>query len=137
MLMRELLLQLMMAMLLLVSFLADGGLSRSPPNPPAVSKEPTEERCPPCELFFRKLEGTGDNGKLTQVVRVQERGEPKSGTGFMFDWATGALMRTCNYLQRLYGETMYALAMNRTGHTNMAYDMFRGCYDSSSRAIAD
>ena len=63
-----------------------------------------EEACPPCELLFRQLESTGKNGKLTQDVRVQERGEPKSGTGMMFDWGTGALVRTCDYLRDLFGE---------------------------------
>lgn len=62
-----------------------------------------ENKCPPCELFFRKLESTGENGKLVQDVKVQERGEPKSGTSFMYDWATGTLIRTCDYMQYLFG----------------------------------
>lgn len=65
-----------------------------------------EKWCPPCELFFRNLEEAHEdgNGKLSQVVRVQERGEPKSGTGFMFDWAMGTVVHTCNYMKGLYGE---------------------------------
>ena len=90
-----------MSALMLVSFLAMGGLS---PALSVVNEGPTEEGCPPCELFFRKLEQQGENGKLSQVVKVQERGEPKSGTGFMFDWATGALIQTCRYLQGLFGK---------------------------------
>ena len=91
-------------MLALGSFLAVGGLSSSQPKTPSVELAPREDLCPPCEFFFRKLERNKETGKLTQAVRVQERGEPKSGTGLMLDWATGALDHACIYLQRLYGE---------------------------------
>eukprot|EP00903_Cladosiphon_okamuranus_P021789 g20035.t1 len=37
-------------------------------------------------------------------VEVQERGEPKSGTGFMFEWATWALGHACTYLVQAYGQ---------------------------------
>lgn len=87
--------------LMLVSFLAMAGLSSARS---AVKQDAAEDGCLPCEMFFRKLERTGEHGKLSGVVRVQERGEPKSGTGFMFDWATGGLMRTCHYLQGLFGK---------------------------------
>ena len=30
--------------------------------------------------------------------------EPKSGTGFMYEWATGALGHACMYLVRAYGQ---------------------------------
>ena len=63
-----------------------------------------EEACPPCELLFRQLESTEKNGKLTQDVRVQGRGEPKGGKGKVFDWGTGALMHMCDYLQDVFGE---------------------------------
>lgn len=86
------------------SFLAVGELSSPQYKIPSVDHEPREELCPPCELFFRKLERNKESGKLTQAVRVQERGEPKSGTSLMLDWATGALDQTCIYLQQLYGE---------------------------------
>lgn len=91
-------------MLALRVLLVLGGLSSSQSKIISVELEPTEDSCPPCELLFRKLEKNEETGKLTQVVRVQERGEPKSGTGLMLDWATGALDHTCIYLQRLYGE---------------------------------
>lgn len=111
--------RMMMAMLMLASFLAGSGLSFLPPDTQTANQEETSEACPPCEIFFRKLEKNERNGKLSQVVRVQERGEPKSGTGFMFDWATGALMRTCNYLQRLYGEATYTcVCLGRNGLHN-------------------
>lgn len=35
---------------------------------------------------------------------LQLRGEPKSGTGFMYEWAVNALMFTCAELNRLYGQ---------------------------------
>lgn len=62
------------------------------------------DACPPCELLFSKLEPAGKNGKLTQHIRVQERGEPKSGTAVMYEWASGTLVWTCHYLQQLFGE---------------------------------
>ena len=65
--------------------------------------ERSHEKCPPCELFFRKLAESGEDGKLVQEVKVQQRGEPKSGTSFMYDWATATLLRTCDYLKYLFG----------------------------------
>lgn len=94
----------MKAILAFCSFLAVGGFSSSQLKIPSVDHERREDLCPPCELLFRKLERNTESGKLAQVVRVQERGEPKSGTSLMLDWATGALDRTCIYLQQLYGE---------------------------------
>ena len=89
---------------MLASFLAVIDLSSSEPVVSSiVNEDPTVEPCVPCELFFSNLEINEENGLLSQVVRVQERGEPKSGTGMMFDWAAGALVQTCNYLQQLFG----------------------------------
>lgn len=82
----------------------------------AIGLHKEEEACPPCELLFRNLEPTGSDGKLSQVVRVQERGEPKSGTGMMFDWATGGLVRTCEYLQFLFGEETCRLCVRDRGY---------------------
>ena len=95
---------LMLTKLVLVSFLAVGGQSSSQLHISVVEEEPKEKGCPPCELFFHKLDKNEETGNLAQVVRVQERGEPKSGTGMMFDWATGALDQMCKHLQLLYGE---------------------------------
>lgn len=71
--------------------------------------EHIEDPCPPCELLFGKLEKTGRDGKLSQEVRVQERGEPKSGTGFMYFWASATLLHTCGYLKGLFGEETWSL----------------------------
>lgn len=67
---------------------------------PAVTEEP----CTPCDVLFSKLEKTRTDGKLTQDLRVQERGEPKSGTGMAFSWASAALMHACGYLNDEFGE---------------------------------
>lgn len=92
-------------MTLSIACLALGGLSLTPGDTSTVREGfLTEEACPPCELLFRNLERTRSDGKLTQVVKVQERGEPKSGTGMVFDWATGALIRTCDYLKHFFGK---------------------------------
>lgn len=60
--------------------------------------------CRPCASIFGKLEVSPDGGgKMFQHVDIQERGEPKSGTGFMYEWATASLAQSCIYLQRAYG----------------------------------
>ena len=83
---------------------------------PAVLIERSQEKCPPCELFFRKLEATGEDGKLVQEVKVQQRGEPKSGTSFMYDWATATLLRTCDYLNYLFGANINVWSVLGTRH---------------------
>lgn len=103
------LLRLGMTLLTFVSFLAASGLSSWQPHAPGVSQEATDELCLPCESFFRKLERVEENGKLSRNLKVQLRGEPKSGTGIMFDWATAAMMRACDHLQLLYGEETLVL----------------------------
>ncbi|CAN0193391.1 unnamed protein product [Scytosiphon promiscuus] len=60
------------------------------------------EYCPPCEALFTKLETLPD-GSRQQRTRPQLRGEPKSGTTFMFSWAYAILAQTCEYLQDTYG----------------------------------
>lgn len=71
---------------------------------PPMSEPLPERDCPSnCDLLFRRLEnGTEGTGKV-QHVEVQERGEPKSGTTFMYEWGSGALAHACAYLQRAYG----------------------------------
>lgn len=90
----------------IASFLAVGGLSASKPDISDVNNEERtkKETCTPCEHFFDRLEINEENGLLSEAVTVQERGEPKSGTGMMFDWATAALVQRCDYLQGLFGE---------------------------------
>lgn len=81
----------------------------------------SSDDCPAsCDLIFEKL-GQGVHGKSegrdVQHVEVQIRGEPKSGTTFMYEWGTGALSRTCLYLQNAYGKescVMEARDGNRT-----------------------
>lgn len=101
----------METVLALAPFMVVGGLSSSPNDPLFMDQEPRGEWCPPCEIFFTKLEENKETGKLNQVIRVQERGEPKSGTGMIFDWATGALDETCKYLRRFYGVTRAAIVL--------------------------
>lgn len=69
--------------------------------------EPLDSQdCPAnCHDLFGKLDDwqSGSRGSV-QHVEVQERGEPKSGTGFMYEWASGALGHSCAFLQRAYGK---------------------------------
>ena len=89
--------------LLLITCLGVNGVSWSP-RQLRVETGRSRRVCPPCELLFSKLEDTGRNGKLSQFVTVQERGEPKSGTGLVYFWAIASFMKTCKYLGNLYGE---------------------------------
>lgn len=99
-----------MAMLLLLMYcLAVKEVSAFETRPRKLQTELIEEPCPPCELLFSKLERTVGGTKLSQTVHVQERGEPKSGTGVMFFWATAALIHACDYLQQHFGEETYGV----------------------------
>ncbi|CAM9983186.1 unnamed protein product [Ectocarpus sp. 12 AP-2014] len=55
-----------------------------------------------CEELFSKLQGTPD-GRLRQHSQLQLRGEPKSGTSFVYQWARRVLEHTCEHLQAMYG----------------------------------
>lgn len=113
------LLQRAVAGMLLISFLAVNGVSSARTNQRVATTGHIEEACPPCELLFAKLERTGRNGKLAQDITVQERGEPKSGTGLLYFWASAALRHTCAYLQQLFGEEAYAYTLIQSGiHTH-------------------
>lgn len=108
-------LQRSMVTVLLISCFAVYGVSSWQQTYRISEKGPVQEVCPPCELLFSKLNNVGGSGKLTQEVKVQVRGEPKSGTGFMYFWATATLLRTCRYLQDLFGEEMPAQIAVQTG----------------------
>lgn len=58
--------------------------------------------CLPCVDLFAKLEA-GADGRLSQAIDMQQRGEPKSGTTVMGSWATLALRGTCDFLGAMYG----------------------------------
>lgn len=114
--------------------------------------ETSAEVCPPCETFFRKLEKTGSAGKLAQTFTVQERGEPKSGTGVFYTWGAEALLRTCDYLQELYGEESEGFTPNSEsltphythpsthasagGRNRTANDVCRSCFVFFPRCLA-
>lgn len=60
------------------------------------------KECLPCEDLFSRLE-VGPDGRLSQVVEMQQRGEPKSGTTVMWTWARTTLDETCKFLGSMYG----------------------------------
>lgn len=104
-------------MVLLISCLAVDEASAFHTRPRFLDTENMEEACPPCELLFSRLERTVGGVKLSQSIHVQERGEPKSGTGILFFWATAALIHACNYLQEQFGEKACITRHPRTvGH---------------------
>lgn len=59
--------------------------------------------CPACDALFSYLETT-PTGERVHIAYQQQRGEPKSGTGIAFDWATNALFHACSYLKYYFGE---------------------------------
>ena len=68
---------------------------------PGVEFDPVEE-CLPCVDLFSRLEA-GPDGRLSQVVDMQQRGEPKSGTTMMGIRAKAILRHTCELLGEMYG----------------------------------
>eukprot|EP00903_Cladosiphon_okamuranus_P005693 g5655.t1 len=71
--------------------------------------------CPACESMFGKLDGK------KQDVKLQLRGEPKSGTSFMYEWALNALMVTCARLDMLYGRDTCHVTWRRTPSWNTKF----------------
>lgn len=67
---------------------------------------------------FGKLDdGQSVSRGRVQHVEVQEGGEPKSGTGFMYEWTTGALRYSCMNLPRAYGKGSCQIEWDFTGRT--------------------
>lgn len=99
--------------MLLISGLAVNGAFSFHTRPRIAEAEHIDEPCPPCDLLFSKLETSESGGKLSQFVKVQERGEPKSGTGIMYSWATAALIHACDYLQEVFGEETYEIILHK------------------------
>ncbi|CAM9168902.1 unnamed protein product, partial [Ectocarpus sp. 12 AP-2014] len=75
-----------------------GGLGRSLESRPIIQ----DCLCLECEELFSNLQEAPD-GKLLQNSRLQLRGEPKSGTTFMYIWARRILEHTCEHLRGMYG----------------------------------
>lgn len=78
------------------------------PPPPTLDFKPltSPPDCVPCESLFRRLEVDPSQPPgldMVQHVEVVQRGEPKSGTGGMFEWATGSLYHVCQHLNQHYG----------------------------------
>lgn len=75
-------------------------------NIEVVVRGDQEAPCPPCEMFFTKLDVPLSSGETnySQDLKLIERGEPKSGTGYAFEWGVGSLLHACNHLQQFFGE---------------------------------
>lgn len=89
---------------------------------PRVEEPCNEEGCPPCGLLFTKVVEANDSNSLgsgdglrVQMIDVMERGEPKSGTGFMFEWAAGSLVHACDYLKAMFGESSCTVSWSFVG----------------------
>lgn len=75
--------------------------------------------CPEsCEDIFPLLQPAA-RGKV-QDVEIHVRGEPKSGTGMLAEWAWDALAHVCLYLERLYGKSSCSIAwLTKPDHPSM------------------
>lgn len=99
----------------------------------------SREECPSKgDLIFRKLRD-GEQGiaghKNVQHVEMQVRGEPKSGTTFMYQWGVGALFRTCLHLQNAYGKETCAIGSNKWNVT-LSFDPSRAT-DGEASCVCD
>lgn len=89
------------------------------PPPPTLEFKPLTSppaACLPCESLFGRLEVDASRpGDLRRVqhVEVMQRGEPKSGTGGMFEWATGSLYHVCQHLNQHYGRESCSVEWGR------------------------
>ena len=81
---------------------------------PVVELDPVEE-CLPCVDLFSKLEA-GPDGRLSQVIEMQQRGEPKSGTTMMGIRAKLILRGACQLLGAMYGDETCALSESTEQH---------------------
>lgn len=80
--------------------------------------------CPPCDMIFSKLLPNAA-GERVQNVKVQERGEPKSGTSFSMEWAAETLYHVCDYLDGLFGNSSCEISLdikNSLRHTRLTFD---------------
>ena len=73
------------------------------------------EECLPCVDLFSKLEA-GPDGRLSQVIEMQQRGEPKSGTTMMGNRAKWILRGACELLGAMYGDETCAFSETTKQH---------------------
>ncbi|CAM9470059.1 unnamed protein product [Scytosiphon promiscuus] len=100
-----------------------GGALKKRTFRPAAPEPLPAEQCPEScgDAFGRQGKEAQGGSQRIRSVQVQERGEPKSGTGFMFEWATNALAHSCMYLQRAYGGRSCRIEWNAVNRT-MIFD---------------
>lgn len=87
----------------------------------------TAAQCRPCALLFTKLstkelgatiDERGRRDVYEQIIKMIERGEPKSGTGMMLQMAGGCLVHTCDYLNGIFGENSCTVSLMYTDDKN-------------------
>lgn len=93
---------------------------------------PYNNSCVACEELFIQLDYL-PNGSRIQNVEMQVRGEPKSGTSFMFKWACHALATACQYLRSLFGHDSCRIEEadvlgkpGRLGKTTLIFEPHKG-----------
>lgn len=61
------------------------------------------DECPTCDALFTQIRVSADGQRIQDTV-LQVRGEPKSGTTFMFAWVRAMLKFTCFRFNHAFGE---------------------------------
>lgn len=81
-----------------------------------------EASCPSCEMFFTKLDvhqSSERTSPRSQDVELRQRGEPKSGTGFAFEWGVGTLLHACEHLKQFFGEESCTTKLTTSRHETL------------------
>lgn len=81
-----------------------------------VNSLANDSECPSCASLFTRLTTSDVDGRKSQRVDVQVRGEPKSGTGFQYSWARSAVLLSCEYLKHNFGEESCTTTWTRDEH---------------------
>lgn len=76
---------------------------------PALMRPTLQPFCPSGKLLFAEFDRSSHGMDRSRHIVMLERGELKSGTGFMFDWAANSLFHACEYLKEVFGEDNYIL----------------------------
>eukprot|EP00903_Cladosiphon_okamuranus_P020051 g18417.t1 len=95
---------------------------------PGLEDDPAE--CPRCVDLFSKLE-SGPDGRLSQMVEIQQRAAPKSGSTMMGNRANGVLRGTCDWLNSLYGSETCTIIPTTAELWQMLFDPSLSTPDSA------
>lgn len=70
--------------------------------------------CLPCDILFSTLDYDSNRSRV-QVVKLQERGKPKSWATYMFEWAGDRLKHACEYQTKHFGDVSWRTELRSFG----------------------